>query len=134
MSFRPLSPLPDPTFAGIVLRVLLCSVYLWSGVTKLAEFNATARHFANRFKIGAPRTAVAITIVIQLAGSAMFVTGWMSAIAAVLLAGFTMASTFIAYPFWTMTGVERMRSIETFLEHIGLSAAFLLLAWPLAQA
>lgn len=134
MSFSPLAPLADPTFAGIMLRALLCSAYLWSGVTKLADFNATGRHFANRFKIRAPRTAVAVTIAVQLAGSAMFITGWMSALAAVLLAGFTMASTFVAYPFWTMAGVDRMRSIETFLEHVGLSAAFLLLAWPLARA
>ena len=32
-----------------------------------------------------------------------------------------------------MTGVERSRNIETFLEHVGLAAAFLMLAWPLAS-
>jgi uncharacterized membrane protein YphA (DoxX/SURF4 family) len=133
MLFAPLAPLADPTFAGIVLRALLCSAYIWSGVTKLIDFNATSRHFANRFRIKAPRTAVAATIVVQLAGSAMFILGWRSAIAAMVLAAFTMAATFIAYPFWSMTGVERMRNIETFLEHVGLSAAFLLLAWPLAH-
>ena len=61
----------------------------------------------------------------------MFISGWMGSIGALALAGFTIAATIIAYPFWTMTGIERTRNIETFLEHVALSAAFLLLAWPL---
>jgi len=63
----------------------------------------------------------------------MFITGWKAAVAAVVLAVFTMAATVIVYPFWKMTGVERDRNTETFLEHVGLTAAFLILAWPLAS-
>jgi hypothetical protein len=32
-----------------------------------------------------------------------------------------------------MSGVERARNTETFLEHVGLAAAFLILSWPLAS-
>jgi uncharacterized membrane protein YphA (DoxX/SURF4 family) len=130
---RTLAPLSEPTVTGLLLRFLLCSAYVWSGVTKLIAFNATARHFATRFRLAAPHAAVALTIVVQLVGSAMFITGWMAAAAAVALALFTMAATVIVYPFWTMTGVERARNIETFLEHLGLAAAFLILAWPLSS-
>lgn len=128
-----LTPLAEPTITGIVLRFLLCSAYVWSGVTKLLDFNATARHFANRFRLPVPRAAVALTIVVQLAGSAMIITGWQAFVAAIILASFTMAATVIVYPFWTMSGVERSRNIETFLEHVGLTAAFLILAWPIAS-
>ena len=133
MSLSSLSPLAEPTLAGIVLRLLLCSPYLWGGVTKLIDVSGTARHFATRFGIRAPRTAAVATIIVQLTGSAMFISGWMSSVAAVALAGFTMTATCVAYPFWTMKGIERARNIETFLEHVALSAAFLLLAWPLAH-
>lgn len=128
-----LTPLAEPTITGIFLRFLLCSAYVWSGVTKLLDFNGTAKHFANRFRLPAPRAAVALTIVVQLVGSAMIITGWHASIAAIMLAVFTMAATVIVYPFWTMTGVERSRNIETFLEHVGLAAAFLILAWPLGS-
>jgi uncharacterized membrane protein YphA (DoxX/SURF4 family) len=128
-----LAPLSEPTITGLLLRFLLCSAFVWSGVTKLIAFEATARHFSNRFKLPAPRAAVALTICVQLVGSAMFITGWKAAVAAVVLAVFTMAATVIVYPFWKMTGVERDRNTETFLEHVGLTAAFLILAWPLAS-
>ena len=128
-----LAPLSEPTITGLLLRFLLCSAYVWSGVTKLIAFEATAGHFSNRFKLPAPRAAVALTVFVQLVGSSMFITGWKAAVAAVVLAVFTMAATVIVYPFWKMTGVERDRNTETFLEHVGLTAAFLILAWPLAS-
>lgn len=128
-----LAPLDEPTVTGLILRFLLCSAYVWSGVTKLMAFNATANHFSSRFRLPAPHAAAALTIGVQLAGSAMFITGWMAGVAAVALALFTMAATVIVYPFWTMSGVERARNIETFLEHVGLAAAFLILAWPLTH-
>jgi transmembrane protein len=131
--FQSLTPLSEPSAAGIFLRFLLCSAYVWSGVTKLIAFNATARHFSSRFQLPAPHAAVGLTITVQLVGSAMFITGWMAAIAAIVLALFTMAATVVVYPFWKMTGVERSRNIETFLEHVGLAAAFVVLAWPLAS-
>jgi uncharacterized membrane protein YphA (DoxX/SURF4 family) len=127
-----LAPLSEPTVTGLLLRFLLCSAYVWSGVTKLIAFNATANHFSTRFQLPAPHAAVALTIGVQLVGSAMFIAGWMAAAAAVALAVFTMVATVIVYPFWKMIGVERARNTETFLEHVGLAAAFLILAWPLA--
>jgi uncharacterized membrane protein YphA (DoxX/SURF4 family) len=133
MMFQPLTPLADPTIMGIALRCLLCSAYLWSGATKALAFKATVSHFSSRFHLPLPHAAVVLTIVVQLVGSVMFITGWMAWAAAIVLAVFTMAATFIVYPFWKMTGVERSRNIETFLEHVGLTAAFLILAWPLAQ-
>jgi uncharacterized membrane protein YphA (DoxX/SURF4 family) len=130
--FQTLTPLSEASAAGLLLRFLLCSAYVWSGVTKLIAFHATAKHFSSRFQLPAPHAAVALTIGVQLAGSAMFITGWMAAIAAIALALFTMAATVVVYPFWKMTGVERSRNIETLLEHVGLAAAFVILAWPLA--
>src|SRR5579871_3337449 len=92
-----LSPLQEPTITGLVLRFLLCSAYVWSGVTKLIAFNATATHFATRFRLPAPRAAVALTIFVQLVGSAMFISGWRAAAAAIALALFTMAATIVVY-------------------------------------
>jgi hypothetical protein len=53
----------------------------------------------------------------------------MAPLGAIALALFTIAATVVAYPFWTLKGIERGRSIETFLEHVGLAAAFLLVVW-----
>ena len=133
MMLQSLTPLAEPTAMGVLLRFLLCSAYVWSGVTKLFAFNATAKHFSSRFHLPAPHAAVALTIAVQLVGSAMIITGWMAPIAAIALAVFTIAATIVVYPFWKMTGVDRSRNIETFLEHVGLAAAFLMIAWPLTS-
>jgi len=130
MIFQSLAPLAEPSLTGLLLRSLLCSAYLWSGVTKLFQFNSTVAHFAARFKLPAPRTAVAVTILVQLMGSALVISGWMAWIGASVIAVFTVVATVIAYPFWKMTGIERARNIETCLEHVGLAAAFLIIAWP----
>ena len=87
-------------------------------------------HFGSRFKLPAPRAAVAITIIVQLGGPAMITTAWMAPLGAIALALFTIAATVVAYPFWTLKGIERRRNVETFLEHVGLTAAFLLVVWP----
>ena len=120
----------ENSYSGTFLRILLCSVYLWSGITKLIDFQGTAAHFARRFQLPFPRAAAAITILSQLVGSALVITTWLPSVGAIVLVAFTMVATTIAYPFWRMSGVDRSRSIETFLEHVGLSAAFLMLIWP----
>lgn len=130
MLVQSLSPFADSAFPGLALRALLCSAYLWSGVTKLFNFSGTAAHFSRRFGLPFPYTATAVTIAVQLIGSAMVITGWMAWLGAISLVLFTIAATVIAYPFWKMSGVERDRNIETFLEHLGLAAAFILLIWP----
>ena len=130
MRVQVFAQLYEPSLVGCILRLLLCSAYIWSGITKLLEFESTVAHFASRFKLPAPRAAVTITIIVQLGGPAMITTGWMAPLGAIALAVFTIAATVVAYPFWTQKGVERRRNIETFLEHVGLAAAFLLVVWP----
>jgi uncharacterized membrane protein YphA (DoxX/SURF4 family) len=108
----------------------LCSAYLWSGVTKLINFKSTAAGFESRLHIPVPKCALAVTVTVQIVGSVMIVTGWMAWLAAIALATHTMVATAIVYPFWNKEGLEKARNFGTWLEHAGLSAAFLLLAWP----
>jgi transmembrane protein len=119
----------QPIATSVVLRFLLCFAYAWNGVTKLMAFNAfnaTAKQFSSRFQLPVPHAAVALTICVQLVGSAMFITGLGAAGAAIALALFAMAAIVIVYPFWTNAGVERARNTETFFEHVGLATAFLI--------
>jgi uncharacterized membrane protein YphA (DoxX/SURF4 family) len=108
--------------------LLLCAAYLQGGVTKLADFNgaiAEVEHFNLLF---APAAAAA-TIVTQLVGSALVLTGFYRWLGALWLAGFTIAATLIAHRFWEMAPPERFFAANTFFEHLGLVGAFLLVAW-----
>jgi transmembrane protein len=41
---------------------------------------------------------------------------------------FTAFATVMAHRFWTLDGIERMRELNTFLEHLAIIAGFVLVA------
>src|SRR5258708_4100060 len=95
---------------------------------KLADFSgavAEARHF------GLPAAAfvAAATIITELGGSALILTGCCRWIGALWLAGFTLIATFVANRFWEVPQPERFMVENSFFEHLGLIGGFLLVAW-----
>jgi len=106
----------------------LCAAYLQGGLTKLLDFGgavAEAQHFGLPF---APVIAGA-TIVIELAGSALILSGVYRWVGAIGLAGFTLIATFVANRFWEIPQPDRFMVENAFFEHLGLVGGFLLVAW-----
>ena len=106
----------------------LCAAYIQGGVTKLLDFNAAiaeAQHFGLPFTTA----AAGATIVTELAGSALILTGVYRWLGALWLAGFTLVATFVANRFWEMQLPERFMVENSFFEHFGLVGGFLLVAW-----
>jgi uncharacterized membrane protein YphA (DoxX/SURF4 family) len=68
-----------------------------------------------------------LTIVVQLCGSFLVITGILLWLGAAMLCVFTFAAMIIAYPFWRTKGAERVSMLIAFCEHLGLIAGFLLL-------
>jgi XapX domain-containing protein len=106
----------------------LCAAYLQGGLDKLLAFNnavAEAQHFGLPF---APAIAGA-TIVTELVGSALILSGAYRWIGALWLAGFTLIATFVANRFWEIPQPDRFMVENSFFEHLGLVGGFLLVAW-----
>ena len=106
----------------------LCAAYLQGGLTKLLDFGgavAEAQHFGLPF---APVIAGA-TIVTELAGSALILSGVYRWVGAIGLAGFTLIATFVANRFWEIPQPDRFMVENAFFEHLGLVGGFLLVAW-----
>ena len=106
----------------------LCAAYIQGGLEKLFDFHAAiaeAQHFGLPF---APVTAVA-TIVTELAGSALILTGVYRWLGALWLAGFTLIATFVAFRFWELPFPQRFMAENSFFEHLGLVGGLLLIAW-----
>lgn len=77
----------------------------------------------------APFFAIGV-IVFELSMSALILTGIYRWAAALALAVFTLAATFIALRFWELpSGMERAMAMNGFFEHVGLVGAFTLVAW-----
>jgi len=106
----------------------LCAAYIQGGLDKLLDFNAAiaeAQHFGLPFATA----AACATIVTELAGSALILTGVYRWLGALSLAGFTLVATFVANRFWEMQLPERFMVENSFFEHLGLVGGFLLVAW-----
>ncbi len=116
---------PGAALAG---RVLLTSAYWTSGLQKLFAFDAATAE-ATALGLPAPTLTAALTILVQLAGSAAVIAAgrwtWLGAGA---LGVFTLLATLIAHAFWTYPPAEQGRQFTTFMEHLGLIGGLALAA------
>ena len=108
--------------------LLLCAAYLQGGLTKLLDFGgavAEARHFG----LPLPEVTAVLTIVTELVGSGLVLSGRFRWLGALWLAGFTLAASLVANRFWAMPpGQERFMAANGFFEHLGLIGGFMLVA------
>jgi XapX domain-containing protein len=105
----------------------LCAAYLQGGLVKLTDFPgaiAEAQHFGLPF----PEANAVVTILTELVGSFLILSGFQRWLGAVWLAGFTLIATFVANRFWEIPQPDRFMVENSFFEHLGLIGGFLLVA------
>ena len=110
-----------------VARLALVSAYLIGGVTKLGNWPSAVAEQVH-FGVHPPEVTAALTIVIEIVGSALILSGRLVWLGAGAMGIFTLLTAFIASPFWAMQGQARFIAINDFFEHLGLVAAFVMVA------
>lgn len=108
-------------------RLGLTSAYWVGGLTKLFDFSGAVAEQVH-FGIHPPAFFAVLTILTELLGSALVITGRLLWLGAGALGVFTALATLIAHPFWQMAGQERFLATNAFFEHLGLIAGFVLAA------
>ncbi|PZU58907.1 MAG: hypothetical protein DI547_09055 [Sphingobium sp.] len=124
---RPVAFLLDWKPVGFLARLALAGAYIQGGLTKLLDFPAAVAEQAHFGMQPAALWAVA-TIVVELAGAALVVSGRWLWLGAGMLGVFTGLAALKANAFWAMTGPERFMAANAFFEHIGLIGGFVLAA------
>ncbi len=108
----------------------LCSAYIVGGITKASDFHAAIaelEHFG--VPTGpAPELTVA-TIITELTGPSLILTGRWRWFGALWLAGFTVVASLLANRFWELQEPQRFMVENAFFEHLGLIGGFILVAW-----
>ncbi len=113
---------------GWIALLGLCSAYIQGGLNKLLDFPGAVAEAAH-FGLPLPPVTAALTIGLELGASALILAGRWRWGAALALAAFTLAATFIANRFWELPpGQERFMTANAFFEHLGLIGAFLYVA------
>jgi uncharacterized membrane protein YphA (DoxX/SURF4 family) len=122
----------DSAVSGVVRFIAylgLCAAYLQGGLVKLFDFPGTIAEMGH-FGLHPPALFAGLVIVLEIAASAMVLSGFKRWLGALALGGFTLLATLIALRFWELpAGQERFMAANSFFEHLGLAGGFLLVAW-----
>ena len=105
--------------AELVGRILLASLFLLSGVSKLGAYAATAAYMSSA---GVPGALLPAVIAVELLGSLAVIVGWKTRAAAALLAGFSLLAAFLFHNNFA----DQIQMIM-FLKNVSIAGGFLLL-------
>ena len=125
MNFPPMLRAPWVRWAGLLL---LCSAYLQGGINKLTDFGGAVAEMQH-FGVSPAAPMAAVVIGGEIGASLLILAGVYRWLGAGYLAVFTLMATFMANRFWEMAGPERFAAANGFFEHLGLTGAFVLVAW-----
>jgi uncharacterized membrane protein YphA (DoxX/SURF4 family) len=108
-------------------RLGLVSAYLVGGLTKLFDYPGAVAEQAH-FGLHPPQLWAVLAIAVEVGGSALILLDRLVWLGAGALAVLTLVATVVAENFWDLQGHARFVAWNSFLEHLGLIAAFVLVA------
>lgn len=114
-------------WVALLARVLLTFPFWLSGLMKAIGFEAALAEMRH-FGLEPPVPYALLTIVVQLTGSFLIITGRAAWLGAGALIVFTLLTIPIAHAFWTMFGQQAFLEAMVALEHVGLIGGLLLAA------
>jgi putative oxidoreductase len=110
----------------LAARVLLAALYLIFGWRKLTDYSGTVSRMVQD---GAPFPVLsaAVAIFMELPVAFAVAVGAFTRPCALLLALYTLVSALIAHHYWTVTGPNKVDSMESFYKNLSIVGGFLLL-------
>lgn len=115
---------------GAVLlgRILLASIFIFSGISKFGDIAGTADQIAQH-GLPMPQLLAPLTAALEVVAGILVAVGWQTKYAALALAVFTLAAGLFFHDFWTMPdGQERTMQMANFMKNIAIVGGFLVLA------
>jgi putative oxidoreductase len=100
-------------------RLLLSTLFVLSGLSKIGGYAATAGYMA---ALGVPSFLLPVVIALELGGGLAIALGWKTRIVAFLLGGFTMLAALVFHNNFA----DQMQMIM-FLKNVSIAGAFLML-------
>jgi uncharacterized membrane protein YphA (DoxX/SURF4 family) len=117
----------DWRWTWLIARVGLTGSYVLGGVVKLLDFPAAVAE-QDHFGLHPGALWAAVTIVVELGGSALVISDRLVWLGAGALGVLTAVAAMVANDFWALQGQARFVAVNSFFEHIGLIAGLVLVA------
>jgi uncharacterized membrane protein YphA (DoxX/SURF4 family) len=127
---------PDPDWVDAVLewrwtwpiaRSMLTLLFIVAAIVEIANFRVAVARQAH-FGMYPPAFWAVLTIIVQITGSAIIISGRRIWLGAGILTVFTATTNVIAHRFWEFAGQAKFESRNEFVEHLGLVGGFVLVA------
>lgn len=112
---------------NLIGRLLLASLFLPAGVSKITGFAGTVGYMGSK---GLPLAALGavIAIVVEVGGSLALIAGFKTRLAALALALFTLVATVVFHNFWAVPVDQSMVQQLMFFKNIAVIGGLLVLA------
>lgn len=128
---RIIAALLDWPGTAFVARLALTGPYILGGIVKLTDWQGAVAEQAH-FGMQPAAIFAAVTIAVELIGTAFILADRRAWLGAGMLGIFTLLAAIVANAFWTMPmsghGQDRFMATNAFFEHLGLVGGFVLIA------
>jgi putative oxidoreductase len=108
-------------------RILLSVIFLVSGVFKLTAFAGVAAMMASK-GIPLAKAALVLTLLIEIGGGLLLLTGFQARIAAIVMALFLVPVTLTFHNFWAYQGAEQQEQMANFMKNLAIVGGLLVVA------
>jgi putative oxidoreductase len=110
----------------LAARLLLAALFLIFGWRKLRDFSGTVSQMVG-FGLPMPAVAAATAIFMELPVAFAVAVGAFARPSALLLFLYTLGTALIGHHYWTVTGPDRVASMDGFYKNLSIMGGFLLL-------
>jgi putative oxidoreductase len=110
----------------LAARLLLATLFLIFGWRKLRDFSGTVDQMV-QLGVPMPVLAAAVATFMELPVAFAVAVGAFARPSALLMFFYTLGTALIGHRYWTMTGADRVDSMDAFYKNCGIMGGFLLL-------
>jgi putative oxidoreductase len=110
----------------LAARLFLATLFLIFGWRKVRDYPGTVSQMTHD-GISVPVLATAVAILMELPVAFAVAIGAFTRPAALLLALYTLGTSLIEHRYWTITGADKVESLENFYKNLSIMGGFLLL-------
>ena len=110
----------------LAARLLLATLFLIFGWRKLRDFSGTVSQMA-QLGVPTPVLAAAIATFMELPVAFAVAVGAFTRLSAALMFFYTLGTALIGHRYWTITGPDRVDSMDGFYKNFSIMGGFLLL-------
>jgi len=120
-----LSYYPARDGAALLARVLLATLFIWSGWGKLTGFDGAVNAIASK-GLPLPQVLAAITVLIELGGGIALAVGWKARWVALLFALFLIVITPMFHNFWASPAAQLSAQKINFFKNVSILGGMLM--------